>query len=155
VPVSECSSPGATLLHAEDVATYAALAAGACFSRDDLQSNFMGVAGGKQLLEQAPAMREVLVALVACRYSAALKTLESLQPALACDPYLHPVLDTVISSTRRRCIEQYVQPYSTVDIVAMAAVFNMRCDKGLSSSFAFTIALGIPRNHDRANLFAA
>jgi COP9 signalosome complex subunit 1 len=126
VPAPLCSARGAMLLHANELAVYAVMASIASMQRDELQLNFMGAeARGKPLLDEVPELRDVVLSLVACNYAAALKAADALMPVLECDLYLQPVLGSVFHLLRRQCIVQYVQPYSAVDLSAMASVLSM------------------------------
>ena len=75
---------------------------------------------------QIPSLRAIVEDLVACRYASALRSLRALRPALLSDPFAATQSDLVFGLVRRRCIAQYLQPYSAVDLSAMAQVFDSR-----------------------------
>lgn len=114
---SSCRCVGRARLSAE------AGAYSLCCARQGSGSASPGPA--KQHLDQVPALRALVDDLIACRFSAALRGLVALGPALASDPFAAPQASTLAARVRRHCAIQYLQPYCTVDLAAMAPVFGL------------------------------
>ena len=60
---------------------------------------------------------------------------------MSCDLYLAPHAPALVAAIRRRALKQYLVPYVTVDLRAMAAAFHMDAEK-LEDELAELIASG-------------
>jgi COP9 signalosome complex subunit 1 len=110
----------------EDVATYAGLSALATLDRDELMEKIIGNVEFRALIELVPDIRELITDFCATRYSSCLAYLDRLRPDLLLDPYLgcDGHVDRLYRKIRSKALVQYVDPYVTVDLARMAAVFK-------------------------------
>jgi COP9 signalosome complex subunit 1 len=110
----------------EDVATYAGLCALATLDRKTLIQRVLGSGEFRALLDLVPDVRELVNDFCATRYTSSIAYLEKLRPDLLLDPFLgrDDHLDVLYRRIQSKALVQYVQPFESVDIEQMAAVFQ-------------------------------
>ncbi|KAI1277598.1 26S proteasome subunit RPN7-domain-containing protein [Xylaria sp. FL0933] len=106
-----------------DVATYGGLLALASMDRDELQSKVLDNSSFRNYLELEPHIRKAVSMFVNCRYSACLQILEGYRSDYLLDIYLQKHVSTIFSLIRKKCIVQYLIPFSCVTLASMNAVF--------------------------------
>ncbi|GFR53055.1 hypothetical protein Agub_g15730, partial [Astrephomene gubernaculifera] len=112
------------VLSQHDVALYGSLCALASLERGELRSRLVAHIGFREVLEGAPEIREVVHAFYNSQYAAALRGLEALKPALLLDLHAAEHVPSLYAAIRTRALCQYVQPFSSVNLHAMAEAFN-------------------------------
>lgn len=122
--------PLASILHPDDLAGLLAVTSLATFSRQELRDALTGpeptAAPGKALLEGSPALRDALTDFVNGKYAPSLSALQRLSnESLRLDPHLANHCDTLMSAITERALTQYLAPYTSVDLAAMAQAFHM------------------------------
>jgi COP9 signalosome complex subunit 1 len=119
--------PGSTyseLASQGDIASYGGLLALASMDRNELQDNVLDNAEFRTFLEQAPHIRRAVTQFVSGRYSACIAILESYRPDYLLDIYLQKHIEKVYSEIRRKCIVQYLIPFSCVSLDTMNKAFG-------------------------------
>jgi len=109
-----------------DVGTYAVLCALATMDRAEFASRVIEGPAFRELFSLAP--KEIQAAAQdfhASRHGPALAGLASLRPVLCLDPLLADHLENLMSAVRGRALAFYTQPFSTLDLTAMAAAFGL------------------------------
>ncbi|KAI8947350.1 26S proteasome subunit RPN7-domain-containing protein [Xylaria longipes] len=109
---------------ANDVATYGGLLALASMDRKELQRRVLDNSTFRTYLELEPHLRKAISMFVNCRYSACLEILERYRPDYLLDLYLQKHVANIFSLIRKKCIIQYLVPFSCVTLVNMNAVFG-------------------------------
>jgi COP9 signalosome complex subunit 1 len=107
-----------------DIASYGGLLALASMDRNELQDNVLDNAEFRTFLEQAPHIRRAVTQFVSGRYSACIAILESYRPDYLLDIYLQKHIEKVYSEIRRKCIVQYLIPFSCVSLDTMNKAFG-------------------------------
>ncbi|KAI0430477.1 26S proteasome subunit RPN7-domain-containing protein [Xylaria sp. FL1042] len=106
-----------------DVATYGGLLALVSMERDELQSKVLDNSSFRNYLELEPQIRKAVSMFVNCRYSVCLQILEGYRSDYLLDIYLQKHVSTIFSLIRKKCIVQYLVPFSCVTLASMNAVF--------------------------------
>ncbi|KAI1306578.1 26S proteasome subunit RPN7-domain-containing protein [Xylaria venustula] len=106
-----------------DVATYGGLLALASMDRDELQTKVLDNSGFRTYLELEPQIRKAVSMFVNGRYSACLEILERYRADYLLDIYLQKHVPKIFSQIRKKCIIQYLEPFSCVTLDSMNAVF--------------------------------
>ncbi|KAJ2977491.1 hypothetical protein NUW58_g7796 [Xylaria curta] len=106
-----------------DVAIYGGLLALASMERDELQRKVLDNASFRNYLEREPQIRKAISMFVNCRYSACLEILERYRSDYLLDLYLQKHVSNIFSLIRKKCIVQYLAPFSCVTLDSMTAVF--------------------------------
>ena len=106
-----------------DVATYGGLLALVSMDRDSLQRSVLDNSSFRNYLELEPHIRKAVSMFVNCRYSACLEILERYRADYLLDIYLQRHVPNIFSMIRKKCIVQYLVPFSCVTLASMNAVF--------------------------------
>ncbi|GLC42921.1 hypothetical protein PLESTB_001814700 [Pleodorina starrii] len=120
----DLGSSYADVIALHDVAVYGSLCALASLDRSELRTRVISNIGFREVLELAPEMRELVHAFYNSQYAAALRCLEALKPTLLLDMHLSEYVPQLYALIRHRALCQYVQPFSSVNLAAMAVAFN-------------------------------
>ncbi|KAI2638275.1 26S proteasome subunit RPN7-domain-containing protein [Xylaria nigripes] len=112
------------VISSNDVATYGGLLALASMDRDELQRRVLDNSSFRSYLELEPHIRKAVSMFVHCRYSACLQILESYRSDYLLDIYLQKHVSTIFSLIRKKCIIQYLVPFSCVTLETMDAAFG-------------------------------
>ncbi|KXZ46324.1 hypothetical protein GPECTOR_45g94 [Gonium pectorale] len=112
------------VLSLHDVAALGGLAALGFLDRSELRTRVIANIGFREVLEAAPEIREVVHAFYASQYAVALRSLEALKPSLLLDLHASEHVHALYNAIRHRALCQYVQPFSSVNLAAMAEAFN-------------------------------
>ncbi|RWA12919.1 hypothetical protein EKO27_g2149 [Xylaria grammica] len=107
-----------------DVATYGGLLALASMERDELQNKVLDNSSFRNYLELEPQIRKAVSMFVNCRYSSCLEILERYRSDYLLDIYLQKHVSKIFSLIRKKCIIQYLVPFSCVTLDSMNAVFG-------------------------------
>ncbi len=124
-----------------DVATYGGLLALASMERDELQHKVLDNSSFRNYLELEPQIRKAVSMFVNCRYSACLEILERYRSDYLLDIYLQKHVSQIFSLIRKKCIVQYLVPFSCVTLDSMNAVF-VKPDGGLEAELISMIRSG-------------
>uniref|UniRef100_A0A7S0BQL0 PCI domain-containing protein n=1 Tax=Rhodosorus marinus TaxID=101924 RepID=A0A7S0BQL0_9RHOD len=108
----------------DDIALYGGLCGLATFSRAELESNIIKNDAFRKFLELVPEVREMIMDFYNSEYAASLSYLERMKPDLALDLYLSAPVKALCGEVRSKGLIQYCQPYSSVDMRAIANSFN-------------------------------
>ncbi|KAI0512748.1 26S proteasome subunit RPN7-domain-containing protein [Xylaria bambusicola] len=106
-----------------DIATYGGLLALASMGRDELQEKVLDNSSFRNYLELEPQLRKAISMFVNCRYSACLQILERYRADYLLDIYLQSHVPKIFSMIRKKCIVQYLVPFSCVTLANLNAVF--------------------------------
>ncbi|KAI1435754.1 26S proteasome subunit RPN7-domain-containing protein [Xylaria sp. CBS 124048] len=112
------------VINSNDVATYGGLLALATMDREELQHRVLDNSSFRNYLELEPHIRKAVSMFVNCRYSACLQLLESYRSDYLLDLYLQKHVASIFSLIRRKCIVQYIIPYSCVTLDTMREAFG-------------------------------
>lgn len=96
----------------------------ATFNRRQLEVKVLNSKPFQSLLELSPQMREAVDAFHSSKYSRCMELLESQRASLTLDVHMHGHVDKLITTIRNRGIVQYFVPFSSADLIKMAAAFN-------------------------------
>lgn len=107
-----------------DIATYGGLLALATMDRSQLQKRVLDDANFRSFLELEPHLRRAVGMFVNGRYSACLSIIDAYRPDYLLDIYLQPHVQTIYSLIRRKCIVQYMIPFSCVTLDLMNEQFG-------------------------------
>jgi COP9 signalosome complex subunit 1 len=92
--------------------------------RTELQSQVTANIGFKEFLELVPELRDTIRDFYHSRYAACLRSLEALRFPLTLDMHLGSHVASLYDQIRERAVMQYVSPFKSVDLHAMAVAFN-------------------------------
>ncbi|KAJ8124725.1 hypothetical protein O1611_g8916 [Lasiodiplodia mahajangana] len=106
-----------------DVAIYGGLLALASMERDELQRKVLDNSSFRNYLELEPQIRKAVSMFVNCRYSSCLEILERSRADYLLDIYLQKHIPKIFSLIRKKCIIQYLVPFSCVTLSSMNTVF--------------------------------
>ncbi|KAJ3415211.1 cop9 signalosome complex subunit [Chytridiales sp. JEL 0842] len=120
----ELGSNYSEVISPNDIAIYGTLCALASFERGELKAKILENSAFKQYLELEPQVRELLYGFYNSKYSQCLDIMEKLRSDFLLDMYLHPHVDSIYKSIRRKALAQYFSPFMTVDLNKMATTFN-------------------------------
>jgi COP9 signalosome complex subunit 1 len=107
-----------------DVAVYGGLLALACMDRKTLQTKVLDNSMFRNFLEHEPHIRRAISQFVNGRYSACIATLEAHRADYLLDIYLQKHIPMLYSNIRRKCIDQYLIPFSCVKLETMEKAFG-------------------------------
>lgn len=107
-----------------DVAVYGGLAALATMDRARLQARVLDNASFRTFLEHEPHVRKAINHFVNGRYTACLALLAEHEPDYLADIYLYKHVPRIFNLIRRKCIVQYVVPFSCVTIQSLEDAFG-------------------------------
>ncbi|TGJ81659.1 hypothetical protein E0Z10_g7087 [Xylaria hypoxylon] len=125
-----------------DVATYGGLLALASMERAELQSKVLDNSSFRNYLELEPQIRKAVSMFVNCRYSACLEILERYRSDYLLDIYLQKHVSKIFSLIRKKCIVQYLIPFSCVTLDSMNAVFA-KPDENLEAELISMMKSGV------------
>ncbi|KAI1125218.1 26S proteasome subunit RPN7-domain-containing protein [Nemania abortiva] len=125
-----------------DVAIYGGLLALASMERDELQRKVLDNSSFRNYLELEPQIRKAVSMFVNCRYSACLEILERSRSDYLLDLYLQKHVSNIFSLIRKKCIIQYLVPFSCVTLDSMNAVFAPQPDESLEAELVSMIRSG-------------
>eukprot|EP00300_Choanocystis_sp_HF-7_P009191 c16308_g1_i2.p1 GENE.c16308_g1_i2~~c16308_g1_i2.p1 ORF type:complete len:452 (-),score=84.68 c16308_g1_i2:511-1866(-) len=126
----------------QDVAAYAVLAAVASFDRDELKRKLVNNATFRPILELQPGLREAVSDFLASRYASCIAHLAAIHQRLLLDPFVLPVVSTLMTEIRNRAYVQYFSPFVSVDLTRMAEAFSTPVAT-LESDLASLIGAGV------------
>ncbi len=106
-----------------DVAAYGGLLALATMDRENLQTQVIENATFRPFLELEPHIRRAVTQFVSGRYSSCLSILESYRADYLLDIYLQKHVSHIYDEIRKKCIVQYLIPFSCVTLDSMNAAF--------------------------------
>ncbi|KAJ2906191.1 26S proteasome subunit RPN7 [Zalerion maritima] len=107
-----------------DIAIYGGLLALATMDRDQLQNRVLDDQNFRTFLELEPHIRRAIGMFVNSRFSSCLSILEAYKPDYLLDIYLQPHVKAIYSLIRRKCIVQYMIPFSCVTMDRMQEQFG-------------------------------
>ncbi|KAK3379452.1 26S proteasome subunit RPN7-domain-containing protein [Lasiosphaeria ovina] len=108
-----------------DVAVYGGLLALASMDRIDLQTMVLDNSSFRTFLEREPHIRRAVTNFVNGRYSACISTLESYRADYLLDIYLQKHIPKIYAEIRRKCIVQYLIPFSCISLDTMNGAFGI------------------------------
>lgn len=120
----ELSSNYNDILSQTDIATYGCLCALASFKRSELKTKVIENAKFREYMDAAPEIRDAVHFFYSSRYTECLTLLERVKPQLMLDLFLRESVVALYAAVRAKALTQYVTPYSTLDLNAMAQAFN-------------------------------
>ncbi|KAI0455206.1 26S proteasome subunit RPN7-domain-containing protein [Xylaria acuta] len=126
---------------ANDVATYGGLLALASMERNELQRKVLENSSFRNYLELEPHIRKAVSMFVNCRYSACLEILERYRSDYLLDLHLQTHVPNIFALIRKKCIIQYLVPFSCVTLDSMNAVFA-KPDESLEAELISMIKSG-------------
>ncbi|KAI0408729.1 26S proteasome subunit RPN7-domain-containing protein [Xylaria palmicola] len=129
------------VISSNDVATYGGLLALASMERDELQQRVLDNSSFRNFLELEPHIRKAVSMFVNCRYSACLEILERYRSDYLLDLYLQKHVSKIFAMIRKKCIVQYLVPFSCVTLDSMSAVFA-RPDESIEAELISMIKSG-------------
>jgi len=129
-------------LSPNDVAIYGGLLALATMDRRDLQVEVLENSSFRSYLEMEPHLRRAITQFVNGRYSACLAILDSYRPEYLLDLYLQRHVATLFNQIRRKCITQYLIPFSCVTLESMEQAFAVP-GQSLEEELAAMIRSGV------------
>eukprot|EP00512_Aurantiochytrium_limacinum_P008077 CAMPEP_0171537026 /NCGR_PEP_ID=MMETSP0959-20130129/18229_1 /TAXON_ID=87120 /ORGANISM="Aurantiochytrium limacinum, Strain ATCCMYA-1381" /LENGTH=508 /DNA_ID=CAMNT_0012083533 /DNA_START=122 /DNA_END=1649 /DNA_ORIENTATION=+ len=113
----------------EEVALYGGLCALASFDRNHLRSKVLSNVNFRSMLESAPSVRDMLNEFVNSQYSELSQRLTNMRLRANADLYLGPCFEELVMRIHRRCLKQYILPFSSASLDLMANVFNAPRDE--------------------------
>jgi len=113
-----------TVVHVEEISTYAILCALASFSRDELKQLVLGNIRAKALLELQPGLCEAVQNTVNGRYAEAREAVERIRCDLVLDESIAPYVDVIYRGIQMRSMVSYITPYIVADLRIMAGTFK-------------------------------
>ena len=111
-----------------DIATYGGLLALANMDRNQLQRRLLDDQNFRGFLELEPHIRRAISMFINSRFSACLEILDGYKPDWLLDIYLQPHIKTIFSLIRRKCIIQYLIPFSCITLDTMNKQFGQEGD---------------------------
>lgn len=133
--------PHNNVVSSNDVATYGGLLALASMERDELQHKVLDNSSFRNYLELEPHIRKAISMFVNCRYSACLEILERSRPDYLLDMHLQQHVSKIFSLIRKKCLVQYLIPFSCVTLESMDSIFA-RPDESLEAELISMIKSG-------------
>ncbi|KIH50609.1 PCI domain protein, partial [Ancylostoma duodenale] len=80
--------------------------------------------GDKKFLESEPKLVELLQCIIKSQFGRALDILKEMKDRFLLDPYLSSHVDPLYAVIRERALLQYLEPFASADLNAMANVFR-------------------------------
>ncbi|CAJ0590434.1 unnamed protein product [Cylicocyclus nassatus] len=112
------------LFSASDMAVYCTLCAIASYDRSELKKKVIHDGNCRKFLESEPRLVELLQCIVKSQFGRALDILKEMKDRFLLDPYLSPHVDPLYAVIRERALLQYLEPFASADLNAMANVFR-------------------------------
>lgn len=112
------------VLTPNDVAVYGGLCALASMTREELQTKVLDNNDFRNYLELEPHIRRAISHFVSAKYSQCLSVLDSYKADYLLDIYLQPHLQRLYYEIRSKAIRQYIIPFESVTLAALAEAFN-------------------------------
>ncbi|KAK6051104.1 PCI domain protein, partial [Cooperia oncophora] len=133
------------LFSASDMAMYCTLCVIASYDRTELKRKVISDANCRKFLESEPKLVELLHCIVKSQFGRALDILKDMKDRFLLDPYLSAHVEPLYAVIRERALLQYLEPFASADLNAMANVFrtdlrNLEdelvalCERGLLSA---------------------
>lgn len=120
----ELGSKYSDIISPNDIAVYGGLCALATFERSELRTKVIDNVAFKNFLELEPHIREIILNFYQSKYATCLELLDKHKADFLLDIYLHPHIDTLYQSIRKKAIIQYFSPFISVDLKKMATALN-------------------------------
>uniref|UniRef100_A0A0K0CTZ6 PCI domain-containing protein n=1 Tax=Angiostrongylus cantonensis TaxID=6313 RepID=A0A0K0CTZ6_ANGCA len=112
------------LFSASDLAMYTTLCAIASYDRAELKKKVINDTNCRKCLESEPRLVELLQCVVRSQFGRVLDILKEMKDRFLLDPYLSAHVDPLYSVIRERALLQYLEPFASADLNAMANVFR-------------------------------
>ncbi|WKY09372.1 hypothetical protein Q1695_002047 [Nippostrongylus brasiliensis] len=112
------------LFSASDMAMYCTLCTIATYDRTELKKKVLNDANCRKFLEAEPKLVELLNCMVKSQFGRALDILKEMKDRFLLDPYLSPHVDPLYAVIRERALLQYLEPFASADLNAMANIFR-------------------------------
>ncbi|VDM61531.1 unnamed protein product [Angiostrongylus costaricensis] len=112
------------LFSASDLAMYTTLCAIASYDRAELKKKVINDTNCRKCLESEPRLVELLQCVVRSQFGRVLDILREMKDRFLLDPYLSAHVDPLYSVIRERALLQYLEPFASADLNAMANVFR-------------------------------
>ncbi|ETN86884.1 PCI domain protein [Necator americanus] len=112
------------LFSASDMAVYCTLCAIASYDRTELKKKVIHDGNCRKFLESEPKLVELLQCIVKSQFGRALDILKEMKDRFLLDPYLSSHVDPLYAVIRERALLQYLEPFASADLNAMANVFR-------------------------------
>ncbi|CAI2352636.1 unnamed protein product [Caenorhabditis sp. 36 PRJEB53466] len=109
---------------ASDLGIYAMLCAMATMERAKLRAAVSGNGAFRRLLESEPHFIELLNSYTSSRFGRCFEIMYAVKNRLLLDPFMSRNVDTLFTMIRRKCVVQYLQPYSSVKLETMCAALG-------------------------------
>ncbi|KAI9663886.1 MAG: hypothetical protein M1821_007376 [Bathelium mastoideum] len=111
------------VLTPNDVAVYGGLSALASMTRTELQAHVLDSPSFRAFLELEPHLRRAIAFFVNAKYAQCLGTLEAYRGDWLLDVYLQPLVAELFAAVRQKCIVQYFEAFSCVELDELARQF--------------------------------
>ncbi|EYC39107.1 hypothetical protein Y032_0675g1423 [Ancylostoma ceylanicum] len=112
------------LFSASDMAVYCTLCAIASYDRSELKKKVIHDGNCRKFLESEPKLVELLQCIIKSQFGRALDILKEMKDRFLLDPYLSSHVDPLYAVIRERALLQYLEPFASADLNAMANVFR-------------------------------
>ncbi|PIO67237.1 PCI domain protein [Teladorsagia circumcincta] len=112
------------LFSASDMAMYCTLCVIASYDRTELKKKVISDANCRKFLESEPKLVELLHCIVKSQFGRALDILRDMKDRFLLDPYLSAHVEPLYAVIRERALLQYLEPFASADLNAMANVFR-------------------------------
>ncbi|VDP43022.1 unnamed protein product [Heligmosomoides polygyrus] len=112
------------LFSASDMAMYCTLCVIASYDRTELKKKVINDANCRKFLESEPKLVELLQCIVKSQFGRALDILKEMKDRFLLDPYLSAHVEPLYAVIRERALLQYLEPFASADLNAMANVFR-------------------------------
>jgi COP9 signalosome complex subunit 1 len=111
------------IISANDIAVYGGLCALASMNRDELQRNVLESQSFRNFLELEPHIRRAIAFFCNFKFRSCLDILDAYQPDYLLDIHLQRFIPQLYKRIRTKSIEQYMLPFSRVNLDSMAKIF--------------------------------
>ncbi|VDM80130.1 unnamed protein product [Strongylus vulgaris] len=121
------------LFSASDMAVYCTLCAIASYDRSELKKKVIHDGNCRKFLESEPKLVELLQCIIKSQFGRALDILKDMKDRFLLDPYLSSHVDPLYAVIRERALLQYLEPFASADLNAMANLENelvALCEQG-------------------------
>lgn len=112
-----------------DMAFIAAMGALASQSRGYIRRVLLDRGSFRAALADRPWVIDLVTAFVDAQYGAALQLVQQAQPHMLLNPWLAPHAEDLAKKIRTRALVQYLEPFASVRVAAMADAFNTSEDE--------------------------
>ncbi|KAK6033137.1 PCI domain protein [Ostertagia ostertagi] len=112
------------LFSASDMAMYCTLCVIASYDRTELKKKVISDANCRKFLESEPKLVELLHCIVKSQFGRALDIMRDMKDRFLLDPYLSAHVEPLYAVIRERALLQYLEPFASADLNAMANVFR-------------------------------